>query len=85
MNQNKKEYIKSVLQKVIDDYDKKFKEMNIEEEPQSEYENKFKLKTKQLIRQTKYEELISKIKKYKLFREKQLCFKNKIHPFLFTD
>ena len=85
MNTDKKEYTDSILQKVIDDYDKKFKQLKIEEDPPYEFENKFKTKTKEIIRQNKYKELISKIKKYKLFREKQLCFKNKMHPLLFTD
>lgn len=77
MNTNKKEYTDSILQKVIDDYDKKFKQLKIEEDPPWESVNKFKTKAKEIIRQNRYEVLISKIKKYKLFREKQLFFENK--------
>jgi hypothetical protein len=77
MNNKKKEYTDSILQKVIDDYDKKFKQLKIEEESPYELENRFKSKAKEIIRQNRYEILISKIKKYKLFREKQLFFENK--------
>ena len=77
MNKKKKEDTDSILQKVIDDYNKKFKQLKIEEDPQNEYVNRFKSKAKEIIHQNRYEELISKIKKYKLFREKQLFFENK--------
>ena len=77
MNTSRKEYMESLLQKVIDDYDKKFKQLKIEEDPPWESVNKFKTKAKEIIRQNRYEVLISKIKKYKLFREKQLFFENK--------
>ena len=69
MNIKRRYYLNTILEKVINDYDKKIKKIIIinEEEYPCEYkiiQNMFKRKVKKMINCSKYEELILKIKEY---------------------
>lgn len=67
MNVSRRFYLNGILQKVIEDYNKKIKNLIIEEEYPSECEiihNRFKTKLKSILNRSKYEELKLKIKEY---------------------
>lgn len=74
MIKTKKNSRNSILQSVIEDYDKKIKKLHFEEEFPAEYNlihKNFKEKVKRLIINNKYNKLILKIKEYNMLKE--LC------------
>lgn len=67
MSIKRRYYLNTILEKVINDYDKKIKTLILEEEYPCECEiihNMFKIKVEKMIHCSKYEELILKIKEY---------------------